>query len=286
MSRTITVNTVQGIGDIFWVYQKLAPYVDTINWRIWVVSDSPVQYRSREFLSLLPKTGTVKFPLVELAKYHELARTSHPLQEVLKHDAVNYAVNYALEQGNDFYTMDYSYTPLARVELRCGSPRPIDDVLCLFVSGSRLDYVWSTEQWASHTDYLLRVLGLSTVVVIGADWDQWAANEVSVYLQRMGHNVVNYCKQLNLAETIKVIRSSYFFFGYQSGLGVLAENYNVPQLMVYFPFLRNMMYTWAKPDSRHSRYHAMTFDEADPETNIARAAISYRLEGRRSAQNV
>jgi hypothetical protein len=31
--------------------------------------------------------------------------------------------------------------------------------------------------------------------------------------------------------------------------------------MVYFPFLRKMMYTWAKPESRQRIYNAITFDE-------------------------
>lgn len=286
--KFITVNTVQGIGDIFWVYQKIAPHVDQIHWRIWRVGDDMIQFRSREFVELLPKTASVHFPLVSLPQYQALARSSFPLSEVLKHDAVNYSVNAALEQGQDLYELDPEHEVLDRVRLRrVSEPHlPLDNALCLFVSGSRLDYVWTIDQWASHVATMLRSLNINKVRVIGAEWDEWAANEVTILLQRKGYEVRNFCKQLNLAQTIDCIRSSYYFFGYQSGLSVLAENYNVPQLMVYFPFLRRMMYTWAKPQSRYRQFQAITFDEANAEEMILHAAHPYCLEGRRSAQNV
>jgi ADP-heptose:LPS heptosyltransferase len=261
--KEITINTVQGIGDIFWVYQKVAPYVDRINWRIWRVGDDSIQFRSQEFLHLLPKTANYSFPVVPVPQYHDLAAKTFPLDTVLKHPIVNYAVNRALEDGSDLYEMDPGYTVQRFVPMQIGKGdiEPRQPSLCLFVSGSRLEYVWSVETWALHTKTLLDVLGLKHVMVIGAEWDNWAATDVTILLQRMGISVTNLCKQMSLATTIQLMRACKFFFGYQSGLSVIAENYNIPQLMVYFPFLRKMMYTWAKPESRQRIYNAITFDE-------------------------
>jgi len=282
----MTVNTVQGIGDIFWVYQKLAHHVDKINWRIWRISNDPVQYRAKDFALLLTKTETVAFPLVDLSQYHALARTTFPLAQVLEHDTVNYAVNAALESGLDLYTMDHGYFPESFVPFEhltmAGMP-PVEDALCLFVSGSRLDFVWDVNQWAEYTSRIMDQLSIHKIRVIGTTWDEWAANEVTILLQRMGYEVRNFCSKISMSLTIDTIRSSYFFFGYQSGLSVIAENYNVPQIMMYFPHLKDMLYTWAKPANRRTRYFATTFDNPNIGLFIDEATQRYCLESRRQA---
>lgn len=73
--KTITIKTVQGVGDVFWVYQKLSPYFDKINFIICVINlDCPVQKRVLPFLKLLPKVDNFKLELVTSEYYDSLAK--------------------------------------------------------------------------------------------------------------------------------------------------------------------------------------------------------------------
>jgi ADP-heptose:LPS heptosyltransferase len=59
-----------------------------------------------------------------------------------------------------------------------------------------------------------------------------------------------------------VLKNSKFFIGYQSGLNVLADNLNVPQLMLYLPFLEKMLYSWPKKQNIESGiYNAAIFKQ-------------------------
>jgi len=60
--------------------------------------------------------------------------------------------------------------------------------------------------------------------------------------------------------SIDIIRRSRLFFGYQSGLSIIAENYDARQIICYFNKLAPMKYTWCKPSSVRTIFHATTFD--------------------------
>lgn len=263
MAKTITVRTVQGIGDLFWVYQKLAPHFDTINLDILCIGTSPVQQRAQAFCAMLPKVRHVAYRVVRPTEYQRVAQTTFALADVIRAapGAVDYAVNAPLERGRALRELDDGAAIEEFVDLR-GVPTaapPREDYLCVFVAGAKAATVWQPAQWAPVIERLAGRMGTRRIVLVGAAWDIPVQDLIQSMLQRRRYVVTSQVASLDLAGTLDVIRRARFFLGYQSGLNVLADNYDVPQLMLYFPPLRPMLYTWAKPANVGTRFHAMTF---------------------------
>jgi hypothetical protein len=265
MPRTVTINTVQGIGDIFWVYQKLAPYFDIINITVFCVGLTAVQTRAKTFCKMLPKVGAVEYRQVPDAVYHQLARTRFKLADVLaSNGAVNYAVNAPLEIGIKLRDIDPGSQIEEFVDLGLSSQIQRTDHLCVFVAGASGNAVWTTQQWLVAIKKFAERLQTRNIDLIGAEWDK--AAQAAILAGLGGYHVTNHVGGLGLAESVNVIRNSRFFIGFQSGLSVIADNYDVPQLMLYFKKLEPMLYTWCKPSNIKTKFFAATF--ADDITQI------------------
>jgi ADP-heptose:LPS heptosyltransferase len=199
------------------------------------------------------------FRKVPRSEYQRLARSRFSVQSVIgARNPVDYTVNAPLEAGVNLRDIDAHSKLDEFVDLGLPASVEREDYLCLFVAGAKSINVWKPDVWAKHAMYLARRLGVARIALIGAEWDRAVQSEVHRILA-LRHEVVVYVGS-PLEQTLDIIRRSRYFFGYQSGLNVLAENYNVPQLMVYFPKLRSMLYTWCKPMSVRTIFHAMTFD--------------------------
>lgn len=287
--RELTVNTVQGIGDIFWVYQKLAPYFDKINFNILCIKFDMVQQRSKGLVKMLPKVGYVSFTAVTSTAYSELAKSNTPIWEVL--DAyeswingeipliqtelsslligdvptVNYAVNAPLERGIRIDKIDPGSKLDEFVDLGLPPHVITEDYLCVFVAGAKNDDLWKPEVWVTLIDGIMERLSLKKIVLVGAEWDVPVQDEIQKLLDDH-YEVTNFVNEFDLSDTLDVIRRSRFFLAYQSGLSIIADNYDVPQLMIYFKHLTPMMYSWCKQKNRDTIFQAATF--ADPVKNI------------------
>lgn len=260
MGKTVTVNTVQGIGDIFWVYQKLAPHVDAINLNILVINEGAIQVRARAFCGMLPKVAKVEYVHVPLARYHAIARRRYAVAPVIESaSAADYAVNARLEQGVGLREIDPGYAIEEFVDL--GLPETVEqsDYLCAFVAGAQNALCWGADRWVDAITKIARHIGTKRIALIGAAWDLAVQESIGAKLRRIGYEVESHVGTMELADSIDVIRRAQFFIGYQSGLNVLADNYDVRQLMIYYKSLEPMMYTWCKRENIGSRYHAMTF---------------------------
>jgi hypothetical protein len=265
MPSIVTLNTVQGIGDIFWVYQKVAPYVDFINLRIMCTDDKNViQRRSKEFCSMLPKVASVEFTKVRQADYARVCNGRYAIRSVIERNrsVVEYAVNKPLEEGVNLADIDPGSKLERFVDLHnVPIDAPQEDYLCVFVAGAKAGTVWPWHRWMLLIRQVARKLGTNNVTLIGAAWDAVVNTPMADALRKSGFKVDNRVNGAGLAATVDLIRRSRYFLGYQSGLNVLAENYNVPQFMVYFDKLRPMMYTWIKPDGYRTRFHAACFGD-------------------------
>jgi hypothetical protein len=264
--RAVTIDTVQGIGDIFWTYQKLAPYFDRIHLRILHIANDQVQKRAAAFCRMLPKVGDVKYVMAKPQEYTKLATGTFPIADVIRRAgtvgrAQPYAVNAPLERGIHLRDIDPGMLVLDRVDLHGQTPDdpPREPYLCLYVAGSKVDNLWSPVRWAMAATRLCARLGVTQVRMIGAGWD---ADAQAAILPHLVPLQVESHVGAGMSETLDIIRRAAFFFGYQSGLNVLAENYDTPQLMVYFDRLSRMQYTWVKPASIRTRFHAMLFGDA------------------------
>ena len=264
MSRVI-ITTAQGIGDLHWCYQKLAPYHDEIEFNVLVVesSDPAMQRRANDYLQMLPKYGGHKFTTVHNDDYLRVARIRPRLPELLGKHWFEYCVNSWLEDGVTIRGIDPGMQVLDRVELK-GVPveaPPVKNELCLFVAGNKRDDFWTMKQWAIVGALAAHRMQTRTIHLIGAAWDTKEQAEVEKFLRGANVEVHNHVNQLTLAESIAVMRSCRAFVGFQSGLNVLAENYDVPQLNVLFDEYVNEQDCWHKPGSH--AYHSMIFRDYD-----------------------
>jgi hypothetical protein len=257
----VSINTVQGIGDIFWVYQKLAPYFDTINVNILCLQPTAVQLRAESFCKMLPKVRDVTHTQVSRDAYKRVTEGMFKLSDVLNASgAVDYAVNAPLEHGVNLRDID----PETRVEefVDLGLPPQVGraNYLCAFVSGQQHSLCWMPDKWIHAIKLLTKRLNTDRVVLVGAEWDRTVQHEIYTDL-RDSYLVDSHVGNLSVADSINVIRRSRFFVGFQSGLNVIAENYDVPQLMLYYKSLEPMMYTWCKLANVRTLFNAATFQD-------------------------
>lgn len=278
------VQVAQGLGDIFWVYQKLAPHFDLINFQISVCDKSNVSTRSNDWLKILPKVGKVRLKTVGGSEYEKLISGKFYVKDVLKQWAANnryvkYCCNKFLEEGTrldeiDEYPVEWN-VPLQTQEVKI----PFDEYVTLYVSGStksemtqKQHHVWSVQQWVDfHFMINDRCKINYPVVLIGADFDRDTILEVEQKLKERNVPVASYI-QHSPSRVCHILKNSKLFVGYQSGLNIVADNLNVPQVMVYFQYLEPMQYTWCKRENIKTLFHSGLFTEG-PE------AIAERLDG-------
>ena len=179
-----------------------------------------------------------------------------------EHPTINYAVNSPLERGIHLNKIDPYRTIEEFVQLK-GIPKhvEIEDYLCVFVAGAKNDKLWTPKTWVKLIDGLMPRLNLTKIVLVGAEWDVPVQTEIFELLKDR-YEVLNYVNEFDLLDSIDVIRRSQFFLAYQSGLSIIADNYDVRQLMVYFEELAPMKYTWCKQKNfDNGIFQAVTFDE-------------------------
>lgn len=258
----ITINVVQGIGDIFWVYQKFSPYFNKINFNVLAIFDNVIQKRAEEFLTLLPKTGELNYNLVSSAEYDAVAKTRYYAKNYLTSDkTIIFACNRLLEEGKNLFDIDIDLSVETDVKIKeeCFD-LPYEEYCILYVSGNKPPYAWGEKQWCN----LITSLNLTQnlpIVLIGAEYDSPVLERIYNHLQEIK---VNSTLLINMpfANIVYLIKNSKFFIGYQSGLNILADNFDIPQIMLYFPELHLMLNTWAKTKNINSKkFNAFTFDQ-------------------------
>jgi len=150
--KSITVDTVQGVGDLVWVYQKLAPYFGKINLNILAVDNSELQMRAKKFIELLPKVGTINYKITSSEHYNKVAWTHHKMGPILidPNKIHEYAVNKPMEEGMRIDAID----PDTQVEwdLKFNVPEPrfhAGNYIVLYISGSKNNMSWDHNKWAS-----------------------------------------------------------------------------------------------------------------------------------------
>lgn len=258
MPKTITINTVQGIGDIFWCYQKLAPYFDVININVLYLEATAVQLRAKAFCHMLPKVGTVGYVKVPAPEYKRITKSRFALPDGSV-PIVDYAVNAPLEHGVNLRELDHDTRIEEFVDLGLPTSVDQDDYLCVFVSGTQNHLCWKPPTWLAAIRQLAARLDLKRIALIGAEWDIIIQSVMQAELSEF--EVRNYTGILDIADSVDIIRRARYFVGFQSGLNVIAENYDVPQLMLYYKHLEPMLYTWCKPQNTRTKFTAATFDD-------------------------
>jgi ADP-heptose:LPS heptosyltransferase len=277
--RSITLNVCQGVGDIFWVYQKFAPHFDRIHFCITHVNSGldKVQNRAVDFLKTLPKVGIVSSRLVPPEEYQKLIASRYIMRDIMAcyergQRVFDYSCNMPLENGVRLEDIDPDYPIESNVEVNCQYlPMSVEpnNYVTVYISGATLiteavnrHQLWSIETWflfvkAIYQKYELKL----PLVIIGASYDELAANRLCSMFKEGGFSATT-CIDALAANVNYVLKNSYLLVAYQSGLSILADNFNVKQVMIYFPYLNPMLYTWCKRQhAEDGTFNAETFDK-------------------------
>lgn len=277
--RVITLNVCQGVGDIFWVYQKFAPYVDGINFCISQVPSvmAKLQSRAVDFLKLMPKVRDVTFRMITHEQYQMLWVKTYSVEKIIKEfnsgglKEFDYAINTPLENGIRIDDLDPGYeieeTVQVKMEELPEGHLP-DQYMTVYVSGSTDDKhaaekhsLWSVEEWF---DFIMKFRKKYDqhvpVVLIGASYDGLVALRLEEKLREAGVETRVLIDEPS-AKVAYILKNSLVYIGYQSGLNILADNLGVKQVMLYFPYLKPMLYTWCKRKHiEDGTFNASTFD--------------------------
>jgi ADP-heptose:LPS heptosyltransferase len=115
--------------------------------------------------------------------------------------------------------------------------------------------LWTAQQWADLANTISNRSGLP-VYFIGAEFDAAVMREIQKHNPRVGLII-----QPPAAQLFWLLKNASAFVGYQSGLSILADNFNTRQLIVYFHTLRNMRDSWVKPQNRNDLFRFCYFDD-------------------------
>lgn len=282
-AKAITLNVCQGVGDIFWVYQKFSPYFDTINFCISQIPSGAkkVQTRAADFLRILPKTGDVTYRMVTTGQYDEMFSKVYKMSDILEGYAggrrnFDYSCNLPLEQGVRIEDIDPEYLVEETVDITTQYiPMEFEPggYVTVYISGTTLEpdaakrcQLWTPAAWHRFIDLFYKKYALDLpVLVIGASYDENAADRLIELLDQSGFRTRKHMDIL-APNAAYILKHSHVFLAYQSGLSILADNLGTKQVMLYFPYLRPMLYTWCK--NKHvadGTFNANTFDKTPEE---------------------
>ncbi len=251
----ITIDTVQGIGDLIWVYRKLSSVFDRINLNILAIDNSAIQKRAEQFAKSLTKIGDVKYKIVSSEHYSRVARGMYAMPE----KDGEYSVNAWLEKGIHLDAIDSS--PVSwDIGLKLSPVQINRQYLLLYVSGCAHNlgyYQMKSEEWAEIAVAACKIMTVDTCILIGAAFDKTKLDEVR---SAIGARLRTYVHtDHNIAETSYLIKQAKYFVAYQSGLCMIAEELSTPMLMVWFPYLAPMTSAWVRRECLASGLVSHTF---------------------------
>jgi hypothetical protein len=281
----------QGIGDIVWVYQKLAPLCAGIRFRVTEFGgDRPdVERRALATIAALPKVVGVETVRVQIypPALEERRRLTDLLPDLATGAGVYFAANPWLEAGAPLESIDPDL-PVAW-DLGVTPVRPVglpERYVVLYVSGDAARHatlcekVWPVAAWVRLVECLAaagKIDPAAEVVVIGAGFDAPVTLELTERVRGLGF-AARAVYDLDLARLLGLFAGADLFLGYQSGLNVLAGSVGANQFMMYFPRIAPMGCAWVRPEHRtDGRFRYGSFD-ATPEA-IARTVQPGRRPG-------
>lgn len=287
-----TVVVPQGLGDIVWVYQKLAPFCDELLFRMVEFGNGRegIERRSVALIRDLPKV--IGIDTVHVTEYPPQMTVRRPVAMVLDDLRAGVgaalAINPWLENGDPLESIDPSLP--VQWDLGVEPVRPDglpDKYSVLYVSGDTERHaelcsrVWPVEEWVTLTSLLNANDEIGeNVVLLGASFDRVITDKLGDALGELGFTTITK-RDLPLAELLGLFAGAELFVGYQSGLNVLAGAVGARQLMIYFPQYGIMSDSWVRPEHRGTgRFTSATFDRTPVE--VAELLTDNRLSGARS----
>jgi len=261
--KHICATVPQGVGDIFWCYQKLKPHCETISFKIAVLNSAcPVQGRAEKIILDLPGVTEVTLLKLNIKEYEQLIGARYSLDIILNnradHIQTKYSVNHLLDNGVKLEALD-ALPVLYDVPLPLESMPDLPAGYAVFyVSGTTANVkaqrdlkLWTYAAWA----HLIKKAGCP-VVLTGSEFDAEVMRQIKKLCPE-----VTLVIQPEPAKLFYLLKNAAFFVGYQSGLSVLADNLGAKSLIVYFDKLPLMQDSWAHPARRETHFNWCYFSD-------------------------
>jgi len=268
-----------GIGDISWVYSKLAGLGRPL--RIEVADSGP--RRALPYLELLPlvkESCYVKAPnpakLTDPAAARRAGKAmpdwdSYRLISEASDHTIPIDLNGWLEAGNRIEDFIPNIPTVHHYEMLRPHGLTIPTLLgewtrsvCFYCANQdtvRRWQGWTPRQWAALAGMLMQSCGIDGIVLIGAAWDRSFADLV---LAQMHVPVRDLVGMLGLPNTLQVVDWSDYLVAFPSGIPILATVMSRPTVMFYPDSLRGLMTSWVPPDVlEDGTYKAMPFCEPE-----------------------
>lgn len=259
--KSLTLKVPQGIGDVFWIYQKLYNYCDELNFKVYYIHElNPLICRSEAWLKKWPKVNKVTFEKCTQMEYCRCISMYESIERVISGEFDEYSCNRPLEKGIRLEDID----PEHKVEWNIDLPTQevdleYDDFICLYVSGMTDEQYtgfdrWSVAQWLRFIN-MFKALTDIPIIMIGASYDRKVEERISegrfpIYTDREPE------------EVLYILKKAQMFIGYQSGLNILADNFNTKQVMMYFPILAQMVGSWCQKQNYKTVYKPYLFSDS------------------------
>lgn len=276
-----------GIGDISWVYTKLLHFKEKLGKEIIVsVASQGEMNRGGEFVKMLPNVhwggymedrnswqvisqclpadwpmtigglGFVDKPWVQNLSANVHLESGRPLADWLKPFPISY------HYGLKFTGVDAD----ARSSLMENMPKPI---MAVYVSNRDKDQqkaggwsLWSEQQWIDFLTKVYQFVGKGSFLFLGAEYDRDKTEAVANVMEQRAP-----CRKVvgqKLSTALYCMQSIDYGFYFPSGIGILADVFNKPGLMLLPWILKGLEKSYAEPSNlAYNRYRAWANPKPD-----------------------
>lgn len=290
--KSVTFKTMQGIGDIIWCLQRLYPYFEKVNIRIMEIGGqveeiNRVQKRSENFISrILPDfVESVEMWPCNDAEYQTLNKGDFFVGDIIgeyekdpvaaEHKVFDFSSNHQLEQGWRLNELEPGMSIEETLPLYSShADIAFEEWVTVYVSGSKAGLpTWSVTEWVDYVDKLYAKFNLTLpVVVTGAKFDIGTINTLGFMLEQKGYRVTYFVGQ-SAEYVIDLLKRTELFIGYQSGLNIICDQLDTPQIMLYFAELQKLRTAWPKQKNMDNGTHQIFGFDSSPDEVVEKTKI-------------
>lgn len=212
----------------------------------------------------MPKVKKVSFKLVTSQDYAELAKSTHLINSISSNIPNNkYAINKFLEDGQRIDEIDGLVD--SNIDIKTEKIDLPEKYTLIYISGATKQLnpqvlgAWNIDKWKQLIKQIYQKYKIKyPIVLIGASFDSDVIEDIEKQLKNTGIEVKTYI-QYPACQVAYIIKNAEFFIGFQSGLNIIADNFDIKQIMLYYEMLKPMLYTWCKKENIQTKFYAFTF---------------------------
>jgi hypothetical protein len=246
-----TISVPAGIGDNIWLLMKLINTGEKFNFKL----PDGFPQRGKQIFDLLPSVSNsceyasgLTYEKIRISNIQSWKRNWSEITE----NNFFLSMNTWLENGKRIERFFPDLPTSFRIDWHTSATSsPIKpngkELIGIYGSSystSRSWGFWDAKKWME----LIKLCGKDyRYVIIGADWDLDLGRDLIEMLEEEKYDYVNTIGR-RLGHVIEVMKNLKVFFGFPSGLSILAPTVNCNTIMFYPNDLKLMINAWASPE--------------------------------------